>query len=629
MLFKSKKKSFFIPACLFHLFYTFLFVLFFAIIAEPTIIVAKKEFFYSDLDIYLFYTFVLFFKGFIGTFIFSIFLYPLLRKEAVLKYYLIISAFIYSLLLIIIFIDFKSYTVLGLHIYSPYVIDQMMTGKFFKNVPLNLKMALSIVGVIVFVFATQLVIVYTFFKNRLRISRIPKKYLIIVSIVLALVFKQTSGGIQKEISRDQQFGSVILEALPGFQLFYPEKNTNLAYIIDYPKGKTGIPKIKRKPNVLFMMIESLRADMMDKAYMPNIMEFQEKNDCIRSNYHYSGSHTTHYGFFSLFYGLNSYNYHSMIVNGKPSYPLQVLKENGYASKGIACSNIHGNRHERVITSQMDSYDICDSSDSGDRDLVTWNDDFQKSRDKSKPFFMFNFLFSPHHNFFYPPEFEKFKPVIAKDYNHFMNSDKLKVDKEKIFNRYKNSVLYTDHLFSKLMEIYESELKADNLIVVFVGDHAEEFWDRGFFSHGRPYLINQRTQTPLLFCLPGIESKTVPVTSHTDIWPTILDYMGTNPLIPSNDFSNGISLLKPYPENKLTIVTGTGYPFHTKPLTVITSTQKLWFNKSGERFYDLKYIKATDLNDDPINNPSQEFINQFSTDLVIHLKRFQDYKYITP
>lgn len=204
--------------------------------------------------------------------------------------------------------------------------------------------------------------------------------------------------------------------------------------------------------------------------------------------------------------------------------------------------------------------------------------------------------STHHNYQYPPEFERHKPVFPEDHNYMMDTGKLADSRELIFNRYKNSVTYIDHLFGRLMRAFQEELDNDNLIVVIIGDHAEEFWEKGLLGHGATRFINERTQTPLVFSLPGGKDRRVAISSHVDLLPTILDHAGLEPAVAAAGYTNGRSLLTSCTDDRYVVVTGAGFPYENEYLCLIGRGYKYWMKQCSGRLDDLVRVQTTRLDD---------------------------------
>ena len=80
---------------------------------------------------------------------------------------------------------------------------------------------------------------------------------------------------------------------------------------------------------------------------------------------------------------------------------------------------------------------------------------------------------------------------------------------------------------------------DNTLIFICGDHGEEFGELGLFGHDSAFHRYQ-TQTLMVAHIPNEPPQQIQrMTSHIDIPPTILTYMGVeNPL---SDFTEGLPL----------------------------------------------------------------------------------------
>jgi arylsulfatase A-like enzyme len=115
----------------------------------------------------------------------------------------------------------------------------------------------------------------------------------------------------------------------------------------------------------------------------------------------------------------------------------------------------------------------------------------------------------------------------------------------LLDLYDAEVAFNDHSFGKLV----GELKRlglyDSALILFVSDHGEEFYDHGWWEHGRT-LYGEQLGVPLLIKFPRswLGGRTTRVVAeHVDLLPTILDYSG----IEEPEWIDGRSLL-PYLHN---------------------------------------------------------------------------------
>ena len=91
---------------------------------------------------------------------------------------------------------------------------------------------------------------------------------------------------------------------------------------------------------------------------------------------------------------------------------------------------------------------------------------------------------------YPPCFEVFKPVCA-------TVDPQKCTHEELVNAYDDSILYTDFLLSRVIDILRS-LGGVASAMLYISDHGESLGEYGLYLHGTPYAIAPKFQTQVPF-----------------------------------------------------------------------------------------------------------------------------------
>ena len=484
-----------------------------------------------------------------------------------------------SVLLIFTIFDIKLFIIMGSHVYDPFIVRSIQNSGFNNEVHISLGTVLTLLTVVILALFIPFTIqkkwshlgkLY-FTKNvRLSVSIIPVAALTFIlfhlpslsSMSKSLPFYEELGLYQtKYVELDLDLKNI----RPGFDL---QNYSTLKPISEIGKNK--------KPNILIIVAESFRSDVVNENLTPNLNQFYTQYSTIKSEHHYSGSHVSETSVFSILYGINTYNYHNFSENGIKSAPLAYLKESGYELLGYSANQLANWNGSSFLISQFDKYvENPQTTPFLDDSLVVDSlSNFNKNRDKSKPFCTFVFLNSTHHNYYFPPEFEIDKPVIAQDYNHFLGDDKLEADKVKIFNRYKNSVRYTDHNFKRILDIFHDEISRGELIVVFTGDHSEEFWDKGLLGHGAANLYNCRTEVPLLFHLPNTTERKYNFTSHQEILPTIIDYLSPSDYSRLSSRFNGESLLQPEKTDRFSVITSTNFE-KKKLLCLVNSSGKYW------------------------------------------------------
>ncbi|MCL9782130.1 phosphoethanolamine--lipid A transferase [Vibrio sp. S4M6] len=88
---------------------------------------------------------------------------------------------------------------------------------------------------------------------------------------------------------------------------------------------------------------------------------------------------------------------------------------------------------------------------------------------------------PTYLYRYPPNFEKFKPIC--------NTSNLQdCTSEQITNTYDNTILYTDHILSTVIDTLKTSAGNNNTAMFYLADHGESLGENGIYLHGLPYSI---------------------------------------------------------------------------------------------------------------------------------------------
>jgi membrane-anchored protein YejM (alkaline phosphatase superfamily) len=298
-------------------------------------------------------------------------------------------------------------------------------------------------------------------------------------------------------------------------------------ILNYPLQKLEFPPNAPKPNILFIVLESWRWDMLNKDVAPNIFAYSKT--AYNFNNHYSNGTSTVSGMYSLMYGI--FPSYINFTKAKP-YKFQsaftkTLKKYGYDIESYSTSNFN-----RFALKEMFFGDIDD-----DKFHDKHNDKYMASifnTNGKKPWFKLIFFVDSHYDYNYPKEYTKFKPIPKITESFAINKN---IDPTPFLNDYRNSIYYIDTLFAKVM----AKVKDKNTIIVITADHGEEFNEnkRGFWTHGNNFTKYQ-FKVPLIVKLPNAQPKQIyHKTSHVDIIPTIFEYMKIKNK--KSDYSSGENL----------------------------------------------------------------------------------------
>ena len=97
---------------------------------------------------------------------------------------------------------------------------------------------------------------------------------------------------------------------------------------------------------------------------------------------------------------------------------------------------------------------------------------------------------PKYNKKYPARFEHFNPVC--------NSVELsKCSSEELINAYDNTILYTDYILARLIDILK-QLEEYNSAMLYVSDHGQSLGENNIYLHGLPTSIAPKEQLEIPF-----------------------------------------------------------------------------------------------------------------------------------
>jgi len=352
----------------------------------------------------------------------------------------------------------------------------------------------------------------------------------------------------------------VLNATDSFPLYMPLTFNNLAKSIGVTPSKKVVfhfnskathicyplvpihEQSEQKYNIVWLVAESLRADMLTPEIMPETWAFSEK--AVRFENHYGSSNGTRQSLFSMFYGLYGNYWFSFLKERKGPVIMDVLLRQGYQMDLFSSARFSYPEFNKTVFAQVPESMFHDLSElppgqgwQRDRENVTRMLDFIDKRQPERPFMTFMFFESPHARYYFPPE-----SVIRKPYLENFNyaTMDLKRDIGLIKNRYINSCHHLDGQYGRVLAYLKEHGLLDSTIVILTGDHGEEFMEKGRWGHNSAF-TEEQTQVPLVLWVPGMIPRRVDrMTSHVDIPATLLPLLGvTNP---AKDYSLGFDLL---------------------------------------------------------------------------------------
>jgi membrane-anchored protein YejM (alkaline phosphatase superfamily) len=294
----------------------------------------------------------------------------------------------------------------------------------------------------------------------------------------------------------------------------------------------------RRPSVVIVHVEALRRDMLREDVMPTLVRLSRT--CLSPARHFSTSNNTASSMFGILNAMPVSYQRLALQDHAKSLPLQILKKLGYtrsAYYGAAIPSYHVLRDvffDGVIDRIHEQQQAA--ADQGDAALVDEYVAEVARRDPAQPTFDYFVIESSHFPYSYPPAFEKLTPTVEPGVDVAV-SDPREVG-AKVRNRYMNAVSWVDSLIDRLARAWNA--RKGDVVLIVLGDHGESFWEHRAFGHGSS-LYDQEVLVPFAMCIPGIDHTRYTYSSHTDIFPTLFDFMGLSGVdVP---FRAGKSLLR--------------------------------------------------------------------------------------
>ena len=247
------------------------------------------------------------------------------------------------------------------------------------------------------------------------------------------------------------------------------------------------PPPTTRPDILVIVIESLRHDALDPRTMPNLWAASERG--VRFESHYATSNASHYGMFALLYGRSPLLYFETLEAGeRPTLP-SGLREWGYSTHHLTCSDIRWRRMDRFLGSEDfeverlpgGSLDACDRNLVGRAGVLL-------TPGERPPRFVLGFMMSTHFGYHFPEDSERFVPSADPPNALLLNEER---DAASLLNRYRNSAHHVDAMIGTLLE----RIDLDDTLVVVTGDHGESIFDDGTIAHASRLSEIQTPRSP--------------------------------------------------------------------------------------------------------------------------------------
>ncbi len=315
--------------------------------------------------------------------------------------------------------------------------------------------------------------------------------------------------------------------------------------INYPLSAINSVPLKKYPNIIMLVAESFRWDLLNPEITPNLWKLSR--DSITFNQHYSGGNRTRMGMFSMFYGLPAPYWYSFEEQNIAPVLMDVIREKGYqlaihTSQSFSYPELRNTTFAGIPEKYMRE---INSGEPWRRDMQNISEIISrlKNADKNRPTYTFMFFESTHAPYTFPEE-AVIRPAYLKEMN-YVNLDLLN-NIDGMHNRYINAAHHIDKEIGRLLDYLKQNKMMDDTIVLFTGDHGEEFMEKGHWGHGHNETFpEEQVHVPLVLWMPGEQPRQINTkTSHTQIPQTLLARLGVT--TPPENHSSAGDLFSPLP-----------------------------------------------------------------------------------
>ncbi|MCX6115487.1 MAG: sulfatase, partial [Proteobacteria bacterium] len=287
-----------------------------------------------------------------------------------------------------------------------------------------------------------------------------------------------------------------------------------------------------KGNVLVLMLDTLRADHLgaygyQRATSPNIDHFAQEN--VRFSYTVTAAPWTPPSVASMFTGVYPATHGWMPPNIRPDVKeaaikledklvtlAEIFQANGYST--VAVSSNPWISEDFGYQQGFETF-IYRESPQAEKIVKIGEAQIDRLLKEDKPFFMYLHFIDPHDPYT-PPDRYKSAFTDAVPGKHYSPREL------KYINHYDGEIKYMDAQIGRLFSYLKEQGLYDDLTIILVADHGEQFMEHGQHGHGHQ-LFNEEVHVPLIVKSPKVlGARVVNITTSTiDVFPTALDAAG--------------------------------------------------------------------------------------------------------
>jgi len=295
------------------------------------------------------------------------------------------------------------------------------------------------------------------------------------------------------------------------------------------------------PDVLLVLVESLRRDAIDPRTTPRLLALADSPRARLLTAVTTGN-VTHYAWYGLLAGQHPlvYDHRKRRQDHRGSPALLALGQAGYRIRVFASPDttyqdlapiVFGDPAPHV---QLEPQPTAHRPEERDRAVVARLVDELTHGERGGQVFLVA-LDSSHFDYAWPADFVPPHPDYAHQIALFGRRARDPAELARLRARYLDAVAWVDHLLGLLADGLRAAGRLDTTLVLVTGDHGEAFGEHGVFTHGSD-LGREQLEVPLLVRFPADALTDLGhldppgadpgrLVSHLDVLPTVLHLIG--------------------------------------------------------------------------------------------------------
>ena len=491
-----------------------------------------------------------------------------------------LQATLWTVFHVLLFADTRIYNIFRYH-FNGHVLNLLYTGGSEDSIHLGWQVYTAITCGLVgmgalqlFLWRRSLRLAFEDVRTPLPIPRLVRPGFVWLAVLLPAIFVEKTLYAQADLGRDQQVKALsrvfpMYPALPlegmasgllGVELGdNPRPRVKLEGVeLNYPTIRPELDPEGPRPNILMLVVDCLRHDMVNPEVMPNMHAYAQGARSFED--HLSGGNATRFGILALLYGLHGSYWFPILEQRTSPVLVDALLDEGYRFGVFSTASqdypeLRDTAWVRVPDAVRDEFPgatVWERDEASSAALIRW---LEARSEGDEPFFGFLLLDAAHQPYSHPTEDAPFQP-FAPDLDYLAmtrNEGPDPATLNQVYNRYLNAVHHTDDCLGDIFAALETTGLDENTVVIVTGDHGEEFRECGFFGHTSAYTRPQ-VHVPFLLRGPGIEPGVEQrATCHQDVPATLLELLGADPTA-REGWTLGGNLFAP-PEGRRRVLSG--------------------------------------------------------------------------